>query len=293
MPGGLSRRLSYGVRRIAGPRDPITQGLVLAVAPGLADGFDFSGKNHSLQIGSLLGRSATATGPTRTTLSALNASANMLSANDAWVPTSAVTVLLRKRKQDTTARAAGSFGTTSGGTTDRCGAHLPYSDGVYYFDFGGFTAGATRVSVAGGTIDTLPHTFVCTAGPRGMEIWRDGGLLVSGAFSGSRSLANAPFGLGQHGLIQNDLEDWEVFCVWDRQLSTGEIAAVTADPWRPLRAPRRRMRFVSPAAPPGVHLFHCAAANSAPPLVLQPQSAPAFVIATSGGSFLEVREVRS
>jgi hypothetical protein len=171
VPYGLSRRLSFGVRQRTTPRDPITQGLVLAVAPGVADGFDFSGKNHSLQIGSQLGRSATATGPTRSTLASGNASANMLSVNDAWVPTTAVTVLLRKRKQDTTARAAGSFGTTSGGTSDRCGAHLPYSDGTYYFDFGGTTAGATRVTVAGGTIDTLPHTFICTAGRGG---WRSG-----------------------------------------------------------------------------------------------------------------------
>lgn len=85
----------------------------------------------------------------------------------------------------------------SGGWLDqRCGAHVPFTDGVVYWDFGGVTSGSTRLSVAGLTISNR-DSWVFTAGLRGMEIWQNGRLRASNGGTPSR-VGGSVWGLGRH-----------------------------------------------------------------------------------------------
>lgn len=91
------------------------------------------------------------------------------------------TVLVIRRKLDTTARASTLFGVEDSvfmPTTIRCGAHVPYSDGSVYWDYGGLS-GVNRLIVAGLTFTTNVEKWIFHAGPRGSAIWRDGVLVGS------------------------------------------------------------------------------------------------------------------
>src|SRR5260370_1456226 len=93
------------------------------------------------------------------------------------------TCLIIRRKVDTTARASSLFGTEDDGSFPAfhgCGAHVPYSDGTVYWDYGG-NGGANRLTVAGLTFTTLVEKWTFTAGPQGSAIWRDGIKLASQA----------------------------------------------------------------------------------------------------------------
>lgn len=87
------------------------------------------------------------------------------------------TVLVIRRKVDTTARASSLFGVEDAGggipTSARCGAHVPFSDGTVYWDYGNNT-GANRLTVAGLSFTTNVEKWIFTAGPRGSNIWRNG-----------------------------------------------------------------------------------------------------------------------
>lgn len=85
------------------------------------------------------------------------------------------TVCVIRRKLDTTARASTLFGVEGpfqpAGV--RCGAHVPYSDGTVYWDYGG-AGGANRLFVSGLTFTTKVEKWTFCAGSRGSSIWRDG-----------------------------------------------------------------------------------------------------------------------
>ena len=93
---------------------------------------------------------------------------------------------------------AGHFGVSAGVAGQRFGAHFGYGgDGTLYFDFGGFSAGATRLSFAtGGFSDS--DIWVLSTGARGMEIWRNGRLVASNGANPTRtaSLSTSSWGLG-------------------------------------------------------------------------------------------------
>jgi len=85
------------------------------------------------------------------------------------------TVCIIRRKIDTTLRASTLFGVEDGGLADssRCGAHVPYSDGNVYWDYGGNGA-PNRLVVGGLSFTTNVEKWIFTAGPQGSNIWRDG-----------------------------------------------------------------------------------------------------------------------
>ena len=79
-----------------------------------------------------------------------------------------------------TGRIASLFGlNTVSSINERMQAHCPWSDGVIYWDFGGY-AGDNRLSVSGQnlTVGNWDH-FVFLAGDIGMQIWRNGRLIGS------------------------------------------------------------------------------------------------------------------
>jgi hypothetical protein len=99
----------------------------------------------------------------------------------ACVPLAGVTVLVIRRKLDTTNRDSSLFSArdSAGGGAPfaSINAHVPYSDGTVYWDYGG-TSGIYRLSVAGLSHAGL-QAYVFTAGPQGSAIWQNGVKVAS------------------------------------------------------------------------------------------------------------------
>ena len=93
------------------------------------------------------------------------------------LPVDRATYCLIHRKTDTTNRASSAMGVWTGTETQRGAMHLPWSDGVVYWDWGGFTSGTSRVAVSGlsfAVAPAAPDRYVFRAGPRGMAVFQNG-----------------------------------------------------------------------------------------------------------------------
>lgn len=162
-------------------------------------------------------------------LSHLEPSYRTLFGDSSFLPTAACTVVMGYRKRDTTNRASAAFGVDA---TDakRLQVHLPYSDGVVYWDFGGSASGSSRLSVSGLTFGNDLWAF--TTGLRGMEIWQNGIRRANNAASPTRTASTEQWGLGQAVATNSDRADYWYLSVYDRQLGTDEIASLQSDPWQ-------------------------------------------------------------
>jgi len=113
----------------------------------------------------------------------------------AWLPTSAITVLCIRRKNDATLRASRLFETGTSGS-GLIGAHCPYSDGVVYWDFGTFSA-PNRLSVSGLSFSTVvPERWIFTAGPAGSNIWQNGVKVASQSTAITRAASSTNLYVG-------------------------------------------------------------------------------------------------
>lgn len=173
-------------------------------------------------------------------LTSAGTSEAIISANSRseWVPASNVTVSICYQKSDGTNRASQLCGVDVGlsGAAYYMNMHVPYSDGVVYWDLGG-TGGANRCSVGGLTFGA--DHFVFTSGTRGMEIWQNGILRASNANNPTRSVdVTHPYKFGGMNTQISDLVKLNMHCMWKRQLSLREIYELNTDPYAPWRAPR-------------------------------------------------------
>lgn len=154
-----------------------------------------------------------------------------------YIPTTAVTVCFGYKKRDATLRSSSAFGIPTATAGQKIGAHLPFTDGTVYWDFGGATEDTTRESVAGLTTSGY-HTWGFTAGPRGMEIWQDGALRSSNTATPTRSSSALDFRLGQHTSPGgSDLANYYWFFLHRDQLPVGLISAILRDPYNTLLEP--------------------------------------------------------
>ena len=167
------------------------------------------------------------------------------------LPTQEITIALEYRKLDTVNRASGAIGVSGDGASGpRCGVHLPYSDGVVYWDFGGQTENTTRESVSGLTV-TGPHIWIFTSGPRGMEIWQDGILRSSNTANPTRTSDSArSCQLGVHGGIGGDAAGYGWVYINQRQLTLDQCRHLSLEPFAFLQ-PIIRRRYVVPEAAAG------------------------------------------
>lgn len=152
-----------------------------------------------------------------------------------FVPTTAVSILMLYEKGDGSNRncLAGSVDYGLGSITNSCNHHVPFSDGVVYFDWGGNVNGVTRVQVGG--LSFGADRWVFTVGSRGMEIWQNGIKQASNGVTPTRNKdATMPFKLGASvsgsGTLC-DIAHWNVYAMWSRQLTPDEIVTVSADPY--------------------------------------------------------------
>ncbi len=114
----------------------------------------------------------------------------------AFVPLDSVTIALITEKTDATNRDSAAFGLIgAGAANERFDITLPWSDGNYYFDFGG-TAGINRLVV------TAPPTagirrVVCRAGTRGLSVWQNASFLKNSPTAVTRSASSNNMGINR------------------------------------------------------------------------------------------------
>lgn len=150
------------------------------------------------------------------------------------IPLQNCTIVVGYYKHLAAARNSSAFGVASGTLSARSGVSLPFGDGTVYWDFGGATAGTTRLSVAGLTVTN--NLWVFSTGPRGMEIWQDGVLRASNSANPTRTAGNVNFCLGINGQTegtggQSDQSDYWLLATYKRQLTKSEIAEVSINPY--------------------------------------------------------------
>lgn len=151
------------------------------------------------------------------------------------------------------ASTAFAFGTYNNATY-RFSAHLTWSDGNIYFDFGG-TSAPNRVVATAQTVDSTPTAIVLTAGPGGMRIFRDGRLIASSSTAPTRgNPTGCFFGLGldpTSGATPTPQVDtgatYYAQAFWPEQINDRIAEQLSADPWGLFKAPPRRLYFDVPA----------------------------------------------
>lgn len=101
-----------------------------------------------------------------------------------WLPTQHITILIIRRKLDTTNRNCNTINSVTNRSsvdTSQLAIAMPLSDGVIYWDFG-WNGGAApnRFTKSGLSFSTtIPEKWVFTAGERGMAIWQNGVKVAS------------------------------------------------------------------------------------------------------------------
>lgn len=171
------------------------------------------------------------------------------------LPTTQVTIAMTYRKTDVTLRASVAFGLLEvSGVNGRIGVHLPYSDGLVYWDFGPGVEGTSRLSVNGLTFGE--DTWVFTAGPRGMEIWQNGIKRASNSGTSTRSPSTGSYqfalfgGQGSPGAIAPDNAECTDFRMYSQQLSPSLCQHLSSrnTRWDLYTMPTRRASFDRAAA---------------------------------------------
>jgi len=173
---------------------------------------------------------------------------------DLWLPTDEVTIAIVRRKTDTVNRASSLFGVGTSIAGERCGAHVPYSDGTVYWDFGGTGAG-NRISVSGLSFSTThPERWIFSAGPKGSAIWQNGVKVASSTTPISRSASSSQFSLnGGNGFLSAgpDVEDFNAFILVRDQWSDDLCRWWSAAPYAHLTRRVVIADFGGGAAPSG------------------------------------------
>lgn len=129
-------------------------------------------------------------------------------ATDIPLPTGPATVVLHYKRLDGTNRAAGAVGLQwTGNHANNFGVTLPWSDGVIYFDYGGFAEGSTRLSMSSAGLTFGDDVWVFTTGARGMEIWQNGIKRASNGGNPTRTAAASYWGLFSTSIYASDFAE--------------------------------------------------------------------------------------
>lgn len=165
-----------------------------------------------------------------------NASLGLL--HDTEIGTSGATVLVVRRPLDKDlTNETSAFGIHDGGTfTRRLGAHVPWTDGTVYWDFGG-TGASNRLSWAGYSKDpAIVDRFVFAAGANGARIGYNGQIVATNGTARTRTLNSETLYLGEgngtnDSQIEGDNVEVYMFAVWNKQLTDEQIETLSADPF--------------------------------------------------------------
>ncbi len=159
-----------------------------------------------------------------------------------FIGPSAETVILVRKKTDTTGRQSYAFAANVASDGGRCSSHLPWNDGNVYFDFGGVSA-PNRLTFAF-TPTTNWELWVFKAGPSGSKVFLDtvqkasqgtavtrvqnegrtninAGFLVNGDLQGMAFIAFIPYELPDSLIAQLSLTNFSTTSIF-----TGSSARV-------------------------------------------------------------------
>jgi hypothetical protein len=120
---------------------------------------------------------------------------NIVLGESSGFPTAAITIgIIRK---NLVASGVGGTGRDFqvGSTTSLIQTHSPYDgDSNTYWRFGG-TAGANNVNgnTGLGSADTAPRRLIFSGGPRGLQVWQDGALVLSSSTAVTRAASTSDF----------------------------------------------------------------------------------------------------
>jgi hypothetical protein len=219
--------------------NPITRGLVGA--------WTGSSPNVNLVTGTLLVNAASNIAPGRNGLEYASqigggstSGVQLLSADE--TPTGQACATLLYRKRDTTNRDSTAFGSTAVTDANRFQVHLPYTDGIVYFDYGGTTSGSSRISVSGLTFGNDVWSF--NNSPTGLQIWQNGILRASNS-GGSQTRTSGLLRMFGSGWTTggSDAANTAVFLVHDRALTAAEIISLSNNPWQIFKTQTKSLFF--------------------------------------------------
>lgn len=155
------------------------------------------------------------------------------------LPSAHCSILIGYRKTDSTNRASTAFGTYATEAAYRLQAHLPWSDGTIYWDFGGTTAGTSRLSVAGLSFSSYNNWALTVGNGRGMQIYQDGILRATQTGSAVRSVASNSFHAGWWVEAADNAEVSYLYII-NRNITDVEAKSISDNPhqiFQPLSRP--------------------------------------------------------
>lgn len=156
------------------------------------------------------------------------------------------TTAVIRRKTDTTFRGSALFGLNLAAPgTKAYGAHVPWSDGTVYWDFGG-KAGANRLTWVW-TSTTAIERFVFVAGTLGSSIWLNGVRKANQTTAITRASATEVVSINrgtEAPIPGGDLQEVFQCITLNHEWTADKVLWWTAEPYAMLRPIVRRRYFV-------------------------------------------------
>lgn len=165
------------------------------------------------------------------------------------------TMIIATVRTAATLTAGITYGYVSTPSDNRCQLHLPYTNGILYWDFGTSTTGRVSVDVSSYMAAGTVNIWGVSAGKRGREIWNNSKLLASDVSKTAvRPATSEPFWVGSAAksvamAASSNVAPYHVdtlFFLSREELSQDALAELTGSPNR-IFAPQERKIFVSVA----------------------------------------------
>lgn len=167
------------------------------------------------------------------------------------IPAQGLTYAFIRQPATATITRSHNFGHNAGaGVGRRAGGHVPLSDGTVYWDYGGATAGTTRITWTGYTPAINMEAWCFVGGLKGLAIYFDGLLRASSSTAVTRTQGADTIGInngnqGESGNSNNIM----FFAAFGSEWTASEVWQWTCDPYSIIRPVLRRPQGLSIPAP--------------------------------------------
>lgn len=175
---------------------------------------------------------------------------DLLNSDVGWIPTGggfSILVVVEHGSSIGTGQGYG-VGTTNF-LTNNNRATLSIASNTAIFDYGGQTAGTTRVTGSTPTNDGKLSVLLGTTGPAGMLLYENGVLLGSNSSNPTR-LSGSTYGFVVGDCYSGTSGNGKQFLIaaWTHQISHNLAIALSDNPWQIFK-PRKRVFYSLPAFP--------------------------------------------
>lgn len=171
------------------------------------------------------------------------------------LPTAETTVFMLYEKNDATNRNSSLFGHQTTSSTLQFSCFAPRANARFEFNFGGFVVGTSRLRLFGLSFVGL-NMWAFSAGPRGMDAWKNGVIQGSQVGHATRTVTSSfNFRVGSGGTFLGDNVTDHFFAIFNKQFSPTEIIEFSAHPFELIQDEERKKYFVpTVAVSPGTFL---------------------------------------